>query len=124
MWHAEHKKVLGYVQAQGWDATLQQQAVESVELLRDLEAAGWGPALSFCQALHAAAAWPGLPAIAALLSGLLYALLGRTLSGASLVRGVFAGTLLCVPLRSVSIGMAPKGWLVLAPSSQLLSLHR
>ena len=79
MWHAEHKKVLGYIQEQGWDATLQQQAVESVELLRDLEAARWGPALSFCQALRAAAARPGPPAVGyGLSSGLLYALWGRT----------------------------------------------
>ena len=46
MWHAKHKEVVDYVQQQGWDATLQQQAVESFEVLRDLEAARWGPVAS------------------------------------------------------------------------------
>ncbi len=50
MWHAEHKKVVDYVQEQGWDSTLQQQAVESFELHRDLEAARWGPVPSLSQA--------------------------------------------------------------------------
>lgn len=50
MWHAEHKKVVDCVQEQGWDSTLQQQAVESFELRRDLEAARWGPVPSLSQA--------------------------------------------------------------------------
>ena len=53
-WHAEPKKVVDYVQKQ--EATLGQQAVESSELLRDLEAARWGPVASLPQASDAAAA--------------------------------------------------------------------
>ena len=83
MWHAEHEKVVDYVQEQDWDAKLQQQAVATFELPRDLEAARWG--LCACLLLpgpncsnrmaRASSNW------CALFPGFLYALLGKTLSG-------------------------------------------
>ena len=103
MWHAEHKKVVDYVQDQDWDATLEQQAVEMFQLPLDLKAARWGPVLSFSQALSAAAAWLGPPATGVLsfqASCMRFRFtvcaLGRTLSGTSLTGGDSCRTpLLC-----------------------------